>query len=176
MTKPKLKDAVDKYKQDYAANKETTIEVIKVDNSEADAQKIIDELDKLAADGQPSGSGAPSLGNGNPPAAPEKKTSLEDYDEFEANAILEAKTVPFLNTTRSVIVGWELKKKLHPKRVEPHVARDLNAFARAVDHNNINKLLLKKGEYGVGQILKYEDWSKEQGLSDKDENLQLLKL
>lgn len=156
MTKPKLKAAVDKYKQDYAANKEATIEVIKVDNSEADAQKIIDELDKLAA--------------------PEKKTSLEDYDEFEANAILEAKTVPFINTTRSVIVGWELKKKLHPKRVEPHVARDLNAFARAVDHNNINKLLLKKGEYGVGQILKYEDWAKEQGLSDKDENLQLLKL
>lgn len=156
MTKPKLKAAVDKYKQDYAANKEATIEVIKVDNSEADAQKIIDELDKLAA--------------------PEKKTSLEDYDEFEANAILEAKTVPFINTTRSVIVGWELKKKLHPKRVEPHVVRDLNAFARAVDHNNINKLLLKKGEYGVGQILKYEDWAKEQGLSDKDENLQLLKL
>jgi phage major head subunit gpT-like protein len=103
------------------------------------------------------------------------------YDEFEAFIRKENKFNPYVRKNEQIITGWELGKKLRSTLIEPHLAKELNAFAHGMDNHGGDggrgKIYLPQGQYNRGDILKYEDWAKEQGINaETDPNVLFAKL
>lgn len=107
-------------------------------------------------------------------AKSEKKSSTQWYDEFHVRILKKPVRNPYTNTTESVIVGWELVKKLHPKLIEPSVALHLNSFAEGFLVDQVGKYLVAKDTMTTGQIIPYKEWADQYGKNPKEDINQLL--
>jgi len=85
------------------------------------------------------------------------------FDEFEAR--IQKKEVRNMYTQRNetIITGWQLSVKKHPKFIEPSNALAQNAFANGADTFGIFNYLVPKDEKKSGDFITYKDWAIEQG-------------
>lgn len=172
-----LKSAVKKYGEDFKNDPENTKLVIQADHSEEDAKEIIAELSKPVSHTVSKGNGNPTVSNSDAVAeAQANHPHYKWFDEFEARIQKKDVMNPYTNQNNTIITGWELTKKKHPKFFEPHLAKEFNLFAIGFDTLGVGNMYIEKDTMTTGQILTYEQWAKDQGKDlSKDMNILLNK-
>ena len=96
------------------------------------------------------------------------------YDEFESRIHKKEVLNIYTNQTHTISIGWELNKKLHPKFIEPEIAKSMNSFANGAEPSGIFKFLVLKGTKSSGDFIHYKEWAEEQGIDlKKDINILL---
>lgn len=176
MNNTELKQAHDKYAADWASDKITCAEIINADLSPEDATQVIGALtnglpeDKTA----PTGTGiAPVVAEKNTEAPVTKKTNYAVFDEFETRIQKKEVRNVMANRNDTIITGWELGKKLHSKKIEKHNAKYLNSFANGANPNENFPMLVPVDTMRNGDMIKYADWAKEQGI-DPTQDINIL--
>lgn len=101
--------------------------------------------------------------------------TLKMYDEFVVNIVKAMAYNALAKENESIILGWSLDKKLHPKAIEPSIAINLNSFASGYESGQPGKILLEEGSYQIGDTLDYAVWAKEQNINLKKDINHLLK-
>jgi hypothetical protein len=101
-------------------------------------------------------------------------STLSWYDEFDVNIVKKEAKNTLAGRIESIIVGWDIVKKLHPKLIEPSLAKHLNSFANGYQPGEFGKFLFPKGEKTVGSRILYKEWADEMGINPKDDINQLL--
>lgn len=96
--------------------------------------------------------------------------TMKWFDEFQAVIMKIQKRNVIANRMDTIITGWELRKKLHPKFIEPNVAKELNHFADSFDSENGGKLLLLQSKaHKPGDVIEYKEWFKETGRDARED-------
>lgn len=161
--------ALRKFAEQFKTDPEAVKESLALDYEEADAKEILQALQVP----------------GSPAEKPKVKNTAVDkadhphykwFDEFDARIQKREVINPYTTQRQTIITGWELTKRKHPKFIEPHLAKDLNAFADGFDTLGVGNLLALKGERNLGDVITYEQWATEQGKDlAKDINIILSK-
>jgi hypothetical protein len=108
---------------------------------------------------------------------PEKESAYKWFDEFDARIQKKEVRNPYTQRNESIITGWALEKKKHPKKIEPSLAISLNSFADGYDVLGVGNLLVPKDQFKSGDLISYESWAKDQGKDEKqDINILLSKI
>jgi hypothetical protein len=102
------------------------------------------------------------------------ESQLKWYDEFQARIEKKLVTNVLMGKQESIIVGWELVKKLMPKFIEPSVAKHLNSFADGFAGDQPGLFLYPKGEAKTGDVIPYKVWADEMGRNAAQDINQLL--
>lgn len=106
-----------------------------------------------------------------------KKTTEEKivwFDEFRVRSQKTQKRNPYTGTLQTITTGWQIIEKLHPKKIEPHVALDLNSFAIGEGHDQSGLYLVPMGEKNVGDIIPYKEWADQHGVNAAEDLNQIL--
>lgn len=169
-----LKAAVKKYGEDFKNDPEQTKTVIQADHNEEDAAAIIAEIHKVISS------------TTTVPEQPKKDTKADKiaeaqanhptmkwYDEFEVNIQKREVRNPYTQRQETIITGWELVKKKHPKFIEPNLAVSLNSFANGYDPGERGNILCLRDERKTGDVITYTEWATEQG-RDLTEDINIL--
>jgi hypothetical protein len=85
------------------------------------------------------------------------------FDEFDVRIQkVEVRNV-LAGRNETIITGWELQKKKHPKFIEPHLAVTTNAFANGYDILGVGPYLVPRDTMKTGDVIPYLTWATEQG-------------
>lgn len=174
MTPKELAVAVKKFLPEFKADPGGMFAKIDAsDNSPEDIQQVKDALELALKEGNKdadfdAGEESRNL------AAPPKKLfgtgkKLQWYDEFKVRIKKQSVTNPFTKIVQSMIVGWQFEEKLVPKKLEPNVAKSLNAFANGFEPTHTGNYLYPKDTIKPGHFMKYDDFVKEHGLNVKQD-------
>lgn len=84
--------------------------------------------------------------------------ALVDYDIFQVRPNKVQKQDPRTRQQWTEIEYFELYRLKKSTRVEPHLAKDLNAFAEGIPTNNdFGELFLPKGKYKEGDRVRFSE-------------------
>lgn len=149
----KLKAAVKKYSEQYENHPLEAVEAIGLDYDKEDADEIIAGLQATPL----------PKSNGHSDVYDTKPSAYSWFDEFDVRIQKREVRNPLLQRNESIITGWELQKKKHPKFIEPHIAVQLNSFCDGYDVLGVAPMLITKDTKRTGDVIPYADWAKEQG-------------
>lgn len=159
MNKTETKTAAAKYADAFKTDPTATAEQIKLDfpaAGEAEAiLAILNEPDKGADK------------KSDPKADIAKKQANHPnykwFDEFQGRIQKKSVMNQYTQREQTIITGWELTKKLHPKFIEPHIATQLNSFMNGFQGDDVGLVLVPRDKFKTGDVIPYKDWAKEQG-------------
>ncbi len=106
----------------------------------------------------------------------EKQANHKNYkwfDEFDARILKISVRNVLAGRNETIITGWELQKKKHPKFIEPRLATETNAFANGYDTLGIGPYLVLRDTMKTGDVIPYLTWATEQG-KNLNEDLNIL--
>jgi len=100
--------------------------------------------------------------------------TMKWFDEFHVR--IQKKNVRNVLAGRdeTIITGWEIVKKLHPKFVEPRLATETNRFANGYVTDQVGLYLVLKDTMKTGDVISYKTWADEMGIDPKSDINQLL--
>jgi hypothetical protein len=177
MNNLKLRAAIKKYGEQFVTDPESAKESIMLDYEKDEVDTIIESLENskinvtladpsILMDKEIKGY-----------EKEEKECAYKWFDEFDARIQKKEVRNPYTQRNESIITGWALEKKKHPKKIEPSLAISLNSFADGYDVLGVGNLLVPKDQFKSGDLISYESWAKDQGKDEKqDINILLSKI
>lgn len=152
----KKQAAVKKHSEQFKTDPGAVKEALSLDYEPDEAKEI------LAALSEPE-----KVNDNEKPSLSKEHKHYTWFDEFDAKIQKKEVRNRYTQQIDSIITGWQLEKKKHPKLIERHNATYLNSFADGYDI--VGSLLVPKDEYKTGDVLPYENWAKEQGKDLKND-------